>query len=129
LTFRAILLGLLGAATVCGFTYFNDAVIRQTFFVSHHMPFSIYGSLILFVLLGKPLLGRISQKLVLSGKELAVILTLTLFSCCIPSSALMRFSTTTMLLPHRYEKTDPAYAKAEIIELTPKVMLAVHPKA
>jgi len=82
---------LLGAAIVCGFTYFNDAVIRQTFFVSHHMPFSVYGSLILFVLVGKPLLGRISKRLVLSGKELAVILTLTLFACCIPSSGLMRF--------------------------------------
>ena len=36
MTIRAILLGLLGACFVCGFTYFNDAVMRQTYFVGNN---------------------------------------------------------------------------------------------
>lgn len=124
MTRRSILLGLFGAAFVCGFTYFNDAVMRQTFFVGNHMPFSVYGGLVVFLLVGKPLLGRISRRLVLSSQELAVILTLTLASCCIPGSALLRIFTPTLILPHRFAKTDPAWENAKIVELAPSEMLA-----
>ncbi len=124
MTFRSVLLGLFGAAFVCGFTYFNDAVIRQTFFVGNHMPFSVYGGLVVFLLVGQPLLARVSKRLVLSSKEIAVILTLTLASCCIPSSALLRIFTPTLILPHRFAKTDPAWERTKIVSLAPAEMLA-----
>ena len=50
MTIRSLLLGVLGAVSVCSVTYFNDWVLRQTHFVGNNMPLAIYGSLVLFVL-------------------------------------------------------------------------------
>ena len=47
---RALLLGFLGALFLCGFTFFNDMVIRGSFLVGSFLPFSILGTLMLFVL-------------------------------------------------------------------------------
>ena len=38
MTVRAVILGLLGAAFICGVTYINDAVMQQTFFIGNSMP-------------------------------------------------------------------------------------------
>ncbi|HNT36481.1 MAG TPA: hypothetical protein PKH07_15950, partial [bacterium] len=97
MTVRAVFLGLLGSIAVCGFTYFNDAVIYQTLLVGNHMPFSVYGALIFFLLFIRPLLERTWKKWALSGSELAVILALVLASCCIPSSGFMRTLTPTLM--------------------------------
>lgn len=120
---RAVILGLLGAVVVCGFTYFNDAVIYQTLLVGNHMPFSVYGALIFFLLFVRPLLERTWKRFALSGSELAVILTLVLASCCIPSSGLLRTLTPTLILPHQYEKTTPGWKNQQIVSLTPERML------
>jgi hypothetical protein len=72
MTIRAVILGLVIAAFICGVTFFNDMVMRGTFFVGNYMPISVYGGLLIFVLVLNPLLSKISKKLVLNGKELAV---------------------------------------------------------
>ena len=54
MTPRAVILGLLGAAAVCGFTFFNDSVMHQTMFVGNNMPISVYGGLMLFLLVSLP---------------------------------------------------------------------------
>ncbi|NLE55275.1 MAG: hypothetical protein GX617_10080, partial [Lentisphaerae bacterium] len=58
MTFRAIIISIIGVILLCSFTFFNDMVIGGTFLVGNFMPFSIMGTLILFVLLGNPLLAR-----------------------------------------------------------------------
>ena len=50
MTVRAVLLGLLAAALVCGFCYFNDFVMHQTFLVGNYMPISVFGGLLVFLL-------------------------------------------------------------------------------
>ncbi len=99
MTLRAVLLGFLGAAIVNGFTYFNDHVMRQSLFVSSHMPVSIYGGLILFVLLINPLIFRFIKRYAFSAKELMVIIAITLASAGIPGSSLMRNFTNSINLP------------------------------
>ena len=123
MTFRAVLLGFLGVAFICGFGYFNDAVLWQTYLVGNHMPASIYGILILFVLLINPLIRRFSKKLPLSRKEIAVILTLTLAVCCIPESGLMRIFPNSLVFPHKYNQTEPGWKEQGVVEMTPNKML------
>lgn len=102
MTLRAVLLGLFGAATICGYTYFNDQVIKQTTFISNNFPVSVYGGLLIFILLLNPLLLRLGRRFALTGRELAVILAMTLAACCIPGSGLMRTFTTTLMNPHKF---------------------------
>lgn len=124
MTRRSVVLGLLGASLICGVTYFNDAVMRQTFLVGNHMPFSIYGAVIILVLCVNPLIMRASKRLALTGREIAVILALTVSVGCIPSSAMMRILPTCLILPHRFAQTEPAWKKEQVVELAPRQMLA-----
>lgn len=120
MTLRSVILGLLGAGAVCAVTFFNDRVLRQTHFVGNNMPVSVYGSLILFVALVNPW----SRRLALTGRELAVILALTLAACCIPGSGLLRSFTSSLVMPHHYIKTEPGWREEGVLEMAPKKMLA-----
>jgi len=124
MTPRAILLGLLGACGVCGVAYFNDKIIRQMMFVLNNMPTPIYGGLILFILIVNPLLYAIYRRLALTGKELAVILALTLAACSIPGAGLLRNFSTSLMLPHYYNKTEPGWKENGLVDLVPPQMLA-----
>ncbi len=70
MTKRSILIGLVCAVLLCVVTYFNDIVMRGTFLVGNFLPVSVFGSLILFLLMVNPLLGKLSKRLPLSGREL-----------------------------------------------------------
>lgn len=128
MTFRAVLLGLMGASFVCGVTYVNDWVIRQTQFVGNVMPISVYGFLIAFVLLVNPLLYRIAKRLSFSGREITLVLVMTLSVCCIPGSGLMRYFTGCTVLPHHLVKTQPAWKARQVLErLPPNALVKVTP--
>ncbi|MBT7060284.1 MAG: hypothetical protein HN976_34625, partial [Lentisphaerae bacterium] len=120
MTRRAIVLGLLGAAAICGASFFNDRILRQTFLVGNNMPVSVYGALIIFLML----LNRRLKKWALTGAELAVIITLTLAACCIPGSGLLRTFTSSLVLPYHYNLTKPGWRQQEILEAVPKRLMA-----
>ena len=120
MTIRAVLLGLLGGAFVCGASFFNDRILRQTYLVGNNMPVSVYGALILFLLLVNPLMKRFR----LRGSELAVILTLTLATCCIPGSGFLRTFTSTLILPYHHEKLDAGWREEGVVQMLPKRYLA-----
>lgn len=120
MTIRSVILGLLGAMTIWGVTYFNDWVLRQTHFVGNNMPVVIYGSLILFMLF----LNRFLKSWALTGREIVVILALTLAACCVPGSGLMRSFPGTIILPHRYERLEPSWRQHDIMRYLPQRMLA-----
>jgi hypothetical protein len=120
-TWRAVLAGLLAGAFVCAFSYFNDAVMHQTMFVGSIMPISVYGALILFVLLINPLLRRWA----FSAGELTVALALTLVMCGIPGAGLMRSGTAAMMMPWHWERSSPGWRAEGIVETAPRQMLAV----
>ena len=124
MSFRSVILGLLGAAGVCAFTYFNDFVIRQSPMVGHHMPNAIFGSLILFVVLINPLVARFHRRGGLTGAELAVVLVLTLSACTIPSTSLMRNLGPMLMIPHHHEKTRPGWSEHGLTDLLPDFLLA-----
>lgn len=111
---RALFLGFLGAIILCGFTFFNDMVIRGSFMVGNFLPFSILGTLMLFVLLINPLLGRLGKAFALSGRELAIITGLTLFVCFIPGRGLMHHFTNVLMLPHHYVRTNQSWRSEDV---------------
>jgi len=124
MTPRAIVIGLLSAAAVCGFCFFNDFIMKQTFLVGNYMPISVYGGLLLFLLIINPLLLRMSERLAFTGKELAVIIVLTLAACYVPGRGLMHYFYTAMIMPHQYAKTTAGWKEAGVLEMAPKQMLA-----
>jgi len=119
MTLRSVILGLLGAVTVCAYTYFNDFILSQTMFIGNNMPVSVYGMLILFVILVNARLRRWA----LTGKELAVIMALVLSACCIPGSGLLRTFTVSLVMPHHFVQTQPGWSKYEILDTVPERML------
>ncbi len=124
MTLRAAILGLLGAAFICGFTYYNDCVLHQSLLISDHMPVLIYGALLLFVTLGNPLLRRVRARLALQPAELALIMALVLSACCVPAFGLLRTFTASLMLPHHHALKEPAWREHEIVKLVPEQMLA-----
>jgi len=115
MTLRAIILAFLGAAVICGVTYFNDSVLYQTMFVGNHMPMSVFGGLLPLVLVVNPLLRRLfpgtrrSWLQPFSAKELFVLVALILPACSIPYSSMMRLMPRALMLPHHYAKTDSSW--------------------
>lgn len=138
MTLRALFLGLLGVGVVCGYTYFNDGVLRQTMFVCNHMPTSVYGGLVLFVLLANPLLRglwrRTGEKIrllrPLSTRELVLVLALVLPACSVPYSSMLRILPRVTMLSHHYAKTQVSWNWREggeersVLDYAPPRMLA-----
>lgn len=127
MTVRAVLIGLLGAATLCAFGFFNDMVIRQTFLIGNYLPISVYGALVAFLLVANPLLLRIYRGAALSGRELAVILALVLPACYVPGRGLIHYFTNVMVLPRHYERTDPSWQRYGVVDMAPDAMLVGAP--
>ena len=73
MTRRSVLIGILGAISICGFGFFNDRAIRQTFITGNHMPISIYGILVAFLFLVNPALFRLWRRAAFTGRELAEV--------------------------------------------------------
>ncbi|MDA0840366.1 MAG: hypothetical protein O3B01_08695 [Planctomycetota bacterium] len=130
MTLRAIVLGFLGGALINGFCFFNDFVLRGTFLVGNYLPISVFGGLLLFVMIVNPLLGYMRTHFALiwrpefTGKELAVVIALILAACYVPGRGLMHYFATFLMLPHHHERTNPSWQKEKILELAPKPMLA-----
>lgn len=122
MTKRSIILGILSAIFVCAFCFFNDWVLRQTYLVGNNMPAAIYGVLILTAILINPLLKRWH----LTGRELAVIMALTVAGASIPGGGLVRTLIPTLVTPFHIEKTSPAWKKMHILSEVPAHMLVEH---
>lgn len=120
----AVIIGLLSAAAVCSFAFFNDFIMRQTFLVGNYMPISVYGGLLLFLLFVNPLLLKASRRLALTNRDLAVIIALTLAACYVPGRGLMHYFGTFLMLPHKYARTTPGWKEAGVMDLVPRQMLA-----
>ncbi|MBN1864946.1 MAG: hypothetical protein JW808_08600 [Victivallales bacterium] len=124
MTWRSITLGFAGAAILCSVTYFNDQVLQQTHFIGNLLPLSIFGFLIIFLLIFNPLLSLLSMKAPLSGRELAVIIAIALSVSVIPGSGLMRTMTNMLILPHHFEQVSVGWQRQEILKSIPENMLA-----
>jgi hypothetical protein len=124
MTARAVILGLLGACLICVAAIVNRQLIYQTSLVGNQLPIAVFGTLILFLLLINPLLFRLKQTLALTGKELAVIVAMTLAACAIPGSNFARVFTPAIIMPHHHQSTEPGWKSLGLVEMVPDRMLA-----
>jgi hypothetical protein len=99
---RSILLGLIGVVLICGLTPYNDYALNNTFLVGNNLPIGVVMLSFLFVLLVNAPLHRWWPKQALSSGELSVALSMTLVSCALPSSGLMRYFPPMLVSPFYY---------------------------
>jgi hypothetical protein len=59
MTFRAALIGIVGAVLLTGVAYVNDEILRLNRLVSNHLPITVFGGLIVVLMAVNPLLGRL----------------------------------------------------------------------
>jgi len=127
----AILLGLLAAGVLAGITHFNDWVIGSTFLIGNFLPIAVFGGLVIFLLLVNPLLRMISRSASLSSRQLAVIVALAFFASTVPASGLLRYLTTSLMMPHHHVKTeagwqgDPEQFEQDTVEDWPGLVAAL----
>ena len=109
MTVRAVILGLLGAALLGACTFFNDMVMGGTFLIGNFLPVTVFGGLVLYMLLVHPAWRRFGRGTALQGRELAVIMALVLCACYVPGRGLMHLFTTFLMLPHHYARITPGW--------------------
>jgi hypothetical protein len=119
MTFRAILLGALGAVLIASYGYLNDSVFRLTYLVGNHLPISVFGLLILLVLLANPVLRRLHRRSAFRPGELATMVALMLVACSIPGSGLMRTFTTSLAMPFQQQRTKLVWQRTDVFKYIP----------
>ncbi len=129
MTFRAVVLGVLGAAFIAAFGYINDAILYLTPLVGNHFPIFIFGLLILVVMLLNPLLFRLRRSWRFRPGEMAVIAALMLAACSVPSNGLMRTFHTSLAMPLQYYQQSVDWRTHKILSYVPPCMMPSEPGA
>ena len=91
ITWRSLVVGLLGVIFICGLTPFNDFVARNTNLIGSFLPLGLLLFFLLLVLVVNAPLSRFVPRHALRPPELAVALGMMLVSCTLPSAGLMRY--------------------------------------
>jgi hypothetical protein len=115
---RSVLLGLTGAALICGLTPYNDYALANTPLVGNNLPLGVVMMLFLFLLLVNGPLNRLAPRWAFTPAELAVALAMVLVACAMPSSGLMRYFLPSLVSPFWH-----AQGSREYLDLLTKVDL------
>jgi len=123
-TFRAILIGLIGAVIIATGGYYVGQVSRLNRFVCGQFPIIVYGPLVLAALLINPFLSVIrSRRRRLRPAELCVIIAATLAACSIPSNGLLRYFTRIVIMPLHLNEVQVGWKEKELLKDVPPAML------
>ena len=109
MSWRSIILGLLGAAALAALSYSNDLFMKNTFLSSSYFPISAVGVLVIGSLAIHPWLRKAAPRLALRRSEAAVAFGLMLISVYVPSRGLGHNFTNLLMLPWHYERTQPSW--------------------
>src|SRR5687768_712698 len=109
ITWRSVLLGILGTVFICGLTPYNDYALNNTFLVGNNLPLGVVMLAFVFIMVVNGPLSRWYPRYALSSGELTVALAMTLVSCGLPSSGLMRFFPPSLVTPFYYAQSNPEY--------------------
>jgi len=129
MTIRALLIGIVVAVLLAGFGYYNDSVLRLTMVVGNHLPISVFGLLLLAVMVLGPVLWLIHRRLRARPAELALIVALMLVACAIPGSGLMRTFLCSLAMPIQHNESTTAWKQTNVLEYAPETMLPEYGRA
>src|SRR5207248_9304739 len=80
-------------------TPYNDYALNNTFLVGNNLPLGVVMLAFLFALVVNGPLNRFLPKHAFSSGEMATALAMTLVSCALPSSGLMRYFPPSLISP------------------------------
>jgi len=106
-----VLLGLAGVAVICGLTPYNDYALGNTYLVGNNLPLGVVLLAFVFVVAVNGPLCRWWPRWSLSSGELAVAFSMTLVSCALPSSGLMRYFPPALVSPLWLSRASPEYTE------------------
>ena len=118
MTLRALLLGLLVGFGIAGVTYFNDAVMHQTFLIGNFFPIVVFGLLTLLLMVNLAL-RYLGPRWPLRPSELVVMTAIGLAVCGWPSSGFFRTFTTTVTLPSQFIKNQANWQATNVMSYVP----------
>ncbi len=115
ITVRSVLFGLLGILIMSGLAGYHDN-IRQAgpLMIGNHLPGGAVTYLVLVGLVWNGIAGRISRRLALSQKELAVVLCATFVACFPPTSGLCRYLQRVILFPWYHLPGHPSWSDFDL---------------
>lgn len=96
-TWRSVLLGLIGVVAICALSPYNDWVVSNTFLIGNFIPVGLllyFG--LLTIAINAPLL-RWAPRVALNSRELTVAMAMVLVSCSLPGAGLMRYLPTQLV--------------------------------
>ncbi len=125
MSFRAVILGLIGALALAATAYLNDQVVGLEPLTSGSLlPIGLFGVLFVLVVAVNPLLYLLPGDRRLRPAELAVILLLAMVACSIASRGLLDTFTPAVMMPLHYDRIRPGWQDMKLLEYAPPQMLA-----
>jgi hypothetical protein len=103
---RAILLGLFGAVFICGLTPYNDYALNNTFLVGNNLPIGVVMGVFVFTLAVNGPLSRWAPRWRFTSGEMSVAFAMSLVSCALPSSGLMRYFAPSLVAPFFHARSN-----------------------
>lgn len=120
MTWRALIIGLVGAWFIAGFGYVNDWVLDlERFTAGRLLPVVVLGFTLLGVLLVNPLLFRCRRSWALRPAEIGLIVILATAACSICGGGLMDHFLQTLVLPHHWNRITPGWRERNILSYAP----------
>ncbi|KPK57444.1 MAG: hypothetical protein AMK73_10145 [Planctomycetes bacterium SM23_32] len=130
MTWRAFLLGLLGAVFIASVTPWNDFAKGNTFLTGSHFPAGVVAVLLMLTLAANPLLKLIRRAWALRQTELMLIWCMMIAACAVPASGFMRFWFPLCAAPAYYAaRPDLAWEDNVLKEVPADLVLTKDPRS
>lgn len=130
MTFRAILIGLIGAVALATLGYVNNQALELPSLVTgHQLPIAVIGTLTVVMVTVNPLLWWIRRSWSFRPAELAVVVMLLMISCSIPGRGLLENMIPSLSLPVHYYGIDAGWRRNRVLTYAPRSMILPVPSA
>ncbi|MGA2264818.1 MAG: DUF6785 family protein [Phycisphaerae bacterium] len=130
MTFRAIIVGLLGAIAIATIGYLNDEALKLASLIAgQQLPIAVIGTMIVMLVTVNPLLGRLRPSWSFRPAELGTVTMLLLVSCSIPSRGLMINLLPALSMPVHYSQIDPGWRRNNLLGYVPPAMMLPIPSS
>ncbi len=120
MTWRAVIIGLVGAWFIAGFGYVNDWVLDlERFTAGRLLPVVVLGLTLIGILLVNPLLHRLRRSWALRPAEIGLIVILTTAACSICGGGFVDHFLQTLVLPHHWARITPGWQERQLLSYAP----------
>jgi len=120
MTFRAVVIGLLGALLIAGLGYLNEITFKlESFNAGQMVPVIVFGPLVVMVFMTNLLLRRIKKTLGFKPAELAVMFVLLLPAVTVPGRSLCESLLNLSVMPVRYYENRPGWRRYDLMRYAP----------